>query len=145
MSNKKRINTTFDDLLWDLLQIKYGYRRVEVLEELARIKLFGEKSIEEYEMEIKEREEELSVMKEELKEMKRVRDMNDSNQALVNKAMGTIRKLIDNQGFVIGENQIDGVARINGLSFKILKKETEKIKDVIIKPAYEPPQKSIFD
>lgn len=138
MRNKKRINTTFDDLLWDLLQIKYGHRRVEVLEELARIKLFGEKSIEEFELEIKQREDELNVMKDELKEMKRVRDMNDSNQALVNKAMGTVRKIIHNQGFVIGDNQIDAVARINGLSFKVLKKETQKIDDVQIVPAYEP-------
>lgn len=138
MRNKKRINTTFDDMLWDLLKIKYGNRRVEVLEELARCKLFGEKSVEELEAEIKEREEELEVMKKELKEMKRVRDMNDSNQALVNKAMGTVRKIINNQGFVIGENQIDAIARINGLSFKILKKETRKIEDVQIVPAYEP-------
>lgn len=138
MRNKKRINTTFDDMLWDLLKIKYGNRRVEVLEELARYKLFGEKSVEELETEIKEREEELEVMKKELKEMKRVRDMNDSNQALVNKAMGTVRKIINNQGFVIGENQIDSIARINGLSFKILKKETRKIEDVQIVPAYEP-------
>ena len=140
MRNKKRINTTFDDMLWDLLQIKYGHRRVEVLEELARCKLFGEKSIEEFEMEIKEREDELNVMKKELEEMKRVRDMNDNNQALVNKAMGTVRKLIYNQGFIIGENQIDAIARINGLSFKVLKKETQKIEDAQIVPAYEPPK-----
>lgn len=145
MRHKKRINTTFDDVLWDLLEIKYGYRRVEILEDLARIKLFGEKSIEEFEMEIKEREDELKVMKEELAEMKRARAINDENQTLINKAMATIRKLINSQGFVIGENQIDGVARINGLSFKVLKKETQKIEDVQIVPAYEPPKKSIFD
>ena len=140
MRNKKRINTTYDDMLWDLLQIKYGHRRVEVLEELARCKLFGEKSIEEFEMEIKEREEELQIMKEELQEMKRVRDMNDNNQALINKAMATVRKLINNQGFIIGENQIDAIARINGLSFKVLKKETQKIEEAQIVPAYEPPE-----
>ena len=140
MRNKKRINTTFDDMLWDLLQIKYGHRWVEVLEELARCKLFGEKSIEEFEMEIKEREEELQIMKEELQEMKRVRDMNDNNQALINKAMATVRKLINNQGFIIGENQIDAIARINGLSFKVLKKETQKIEEAQIVPAYEPPE-----
>lgn len=140
MRNKKRINTTFDDMLWDLLQIKYGHRRVEVLEELARCKLFGEKSIEEFEQEIKKREEELQVMKEELKEMKRVRDMNDSNQYLINKAMGTVRKVIHNQGFIIGENQIDAIARINGLSFKVLKKEAQKVEEAQIVLAYEPPE-----
>lgn len=138
MRNKKRINTTFDDLLWDLLQIKYGNRRVEVLEDLARIKLFGEKTIEEREHEIKELEEQLQVMKDELEELKRVRDMNDNNQALINKAMAIIRRIIENQASVIGENQINGVAQMQGLSFNILKKETQKIENVQIVPAYEP-------
>lgn len=140
MRNKKRINTTFDDVLWDLLQIKYGHRRVEVLENLARIKLFGEKTIEEFEQEIKEREDELQTMKDELKEMKRARDINDSNQELINKSMGIIRRIIFNQGHIIGENQIMGVSRMQGISYHILKKETEKIEDVQIVPAYDPPK-----
>ena len=140
MRNKKRINTTFDDVLWDLLQIKYGHRRVEVLEDLARIKLFGEKTIEELEQEIKEREDELQTMKDELEEMKRARDINDSNQELINKSMGIIRRIIFNQGHIIGENQIMGVSRMQGISFHILKKETEKIEDVQIVPAYDPPK-----
>lgn len=140
MRNKKRINTTFDDVLWDLLQIKYGHRRVEVLEDLARIKLFGEKTIEEFEQEIKEREDELQTMKDELKEMKRARDINDSNQELINKSMGIIRRIIFNQGHIIGENQIMGVSRMQGISYHILKKETEKIEDIQIVPAYDPPK-----
>lgn len=138
MRNKKRINTTFDNTLWELLQIQYGSRRVEVLEDMTRSLLFGEKTIEDREREIKEREEELRVMKEELKEMKRVRDLNDSNQALINKTMAIIRRIINNQGFVIGENQIKGVADMQGISFHILKKETQKIENVQIVLAYEP-------
>lgn len=138
MRNKKRINTTFDDVLWDLLQIKYGHRRVEILEDMARARLFGETSIEELEEQIKEKESELEAMKDELKEMKRARDMNDSNQELINKSMGIIRKIVHNQGFVIGENQIHGVSRMQGISYHILRKETEKIENVQIVPAYEP-------
>ena len=138
MRNKKRINTTFDDVLWDLLQIKYGHRRVEILEDMARARLFGETSIEELEEQIKEKASELEAMKDELKEMKRARDLNDSNQALINKSMSIIRRIIHNQGYIIGENQINGVSRMQGISYHILRKETEKIDDVQIVVAYEP-------
>ena len=140
MRNKKRINTTFDNELWDLLNIAYGSRRVEILEELARAKLFGETSIEELEQQIDERETELEGMKDRLKELKRIRAMNDNNKALVNKAMATIRKILYNQRYVIGLNQIESVARINGLSFVVLKLETEKIEDIQITKIYEPPR-----
>ena len=140
MRNKKRINTTFDNELWDLLFIEFGSRRVEILEELARARLFGKQSIEELEKEIEEDEAELKAKKDRLNEMKRVRAMNDNNKALVNKAMATVRKIIYNQRQVIGLNQIESIARINGLSFNVLKKETQKIEDIQITKIYEPPK-----
>lgn len=140
MRNKKRINTTFDNELWDLLFIEFGSRRVEILEELARARLFGKQSIEELEKEIEEDEAELKAKKDRLNEMKRVRAMNDNNKALVNKAMATVRKIIYNQRQVIGLNQIESIARINGLSFNVLKKETQKIEDIQITKIYEPPR-----
>lgn len=140
MRNKKRINTTFDYELWDLLFVEFGSRRVEILEELARARLFGKQSIEELEKEIEEDEAELNAKKHRLEEMKRVRAMNDNNQALVNKAMATVRKIIYNQRQVIGLNQIESVARINGLSFNVLKRETQKIEDIQITRIYEPPK-----
>ena len=140
MRNKKRINTTFDNELWDLLLLQYGSRRVEILEELARARLFGEKSIEDLEMEIEHDKAELKAKEKMLEEMKRVRDMNDNNKALIQKAMTTIRRIIENQGNVIGLNQINNVSRINGLSCGILQKETKKIKDIQIPPIYEPPK-----
>ena len=69
---------------------------------------------------------------------KRARDLNDSNQALINKSMGIIRRIIHNQGYIIGENQINGVSRMQGISYHILRKETEKIEDVQIVVVYEP-------
>ena len=140
MRNKRRINTTFDNELWELLLLQFGSRRVEILEELARARLFGEKSIEELEEEIRDDEAELKAKKEILKEMKRVRDLNDSNKALIQKAMITINKLLANQRNVIGLNQINDIARINGLSCKILQNETKKINDINIPPIYEPPK-----
>lgn len=140
MRNKKRINTTFDNELWDLLLLQYGSRRVEILEELARARLFGEKSIEDLEMEIEHDKAELKAKEKMLEEMKRVRDMNDNNKALIQKAMTTIRRIIENQGNVIGLNQINNVSRINGLSCGILQKETKKIKDIQIPPIYDPPK-----
>ena len=140
MRNKKRINTTFDTELWDLLFIEFGSRRVEILEELARARLFGKQSIEELDKEIEEDEAELKAKKDRLNEMKRVRAMNDNNKALVNKAMATVRKIIYNQRQVIGLNQIESIARINGLSFNVLKKETQKIEDIQITKIYEPPR-----
>lgn len=140
MRNKKRINTTFDNELWDLLFLEFGSRRVEILEDMARARLFGETSIEELEREIEYDKIELKAKEDRLKELKRIRDINDSNQRLVNKAMATIRRILNNQGFVIGENQIDNVSKINGLSFRVLKKETEKIEDIQIVKAYEPPR-----
>ena len=66
--------------------------------------------------------------------------MNNNNNELIAKAMGTIRRILFNQGNVIGLNQINGVAKMNGLSFTILKKETDKIEDIQIVKAYEPPR-----
>lgn len=140
MRNKKRINTTFDNELWDLLFMEYGSRRVEILEDMARARLFGETSIEDLEREIEQDKIELKAKEERLEELKRVRDMNDSNKALINKAMATIRKLLYNQGQIVGLNQINNVAKINGLSFNVLKKETQKIEDIQIVKAYEPPR-----
>lgn len=140
MRNKKRINTTFDNELWDLLYIMYGNRRVMILEDMARARLFGETSIEELEREIQEDEVELQGKKDRLAEMKRIRDMNDNNQALVNKAMAIIRRILDNQGHIIGENQIEGVSRMNGLSCSVLRRETRKIEDIQIVRAYDPPK-----
>lgn len=140
MRNKKRINTTFDNELWDLLFMEYGSRRVEILEEMARARLFGETSIEDLEREIEHDKIELKAKEERLEELKRVREMNDSNKALINKAMATIRKLLYNQGQVIGLNQIYNVSKINGLSLTVLKKETQKIEDIQIVKAYEPPR-----
>lgn len=140
MRNKKRINTTFDNELWDLLFLEFGSRRVEILEEMARARLFGETSIEDLENEIEYDKAQLKIKEERLEELKRVRDMNDSNQRLINKAMATIRKLLYNQGQVIGLNQISNVSKINGLSFNVLKKETQKLEDIQIVRAYEPPR-----
>lgn len=140
MRHKKRINTTFDNELWDLLLLQYGSRRVEILEDLARARLFGEKSIEDLEMEIEHDKAELKAKEKMLEEMKRVRDMNDNNKALIQKAMATIRRIIENQGNIIGLNQINNVSRINGLSCSILQKETKKIKDIQIPPIYDPPK-----
>ena len=140
MRNKKRINTTFDNELWELLQLQFGSRRVEILEELARARLFGEKSIEDLEREIEHDKAEIRAKEEMLEEMKRVRAMNDNNKALIQKAMGTIRRIIENQGNIIGLNQINDVSRINGLSCNILQKETKKIEDIQIPPIYQPPE-----
>ena len=73
MRNKKRINTTFDNELWDLLLLQYGSRRVEILEELARARLFGEKSIEDLEMEIEHDKAELKAKEKMLEEMRNKR------------------------------------------------------------------------
>lgn len=140
MRNKKRINTTFDNALWELLQLQFGSRRVEILEELARARLFGEKSIEDLEEEIAHDKAELKAKEKMLEEMKRVRAMNDNNKALVNKAMATVRKILHSQKNIIGLNQINDVAKINGLSCRILQNETKKIEDIQIPPIYEPPE-----
>ena len=140
MGNKKRINTTFDNELWGLLYLEFGSRRVQILEDMARARLFGETSIEELEREIQEDEIQLQGKKERLAEMKRIRDMNDTNKELINKAMATIRRILYNQGNLIGLNQIEGVSRINGLSCSVLKNETRKIEDIQIVRAYDPPR-----
>ena len=123
-----------------MLYIEFGSRRVEILEDMARARLFGEISIEELEKEIEQDKSDLKAKEDRLKELKRVRAMNDENRELINKAMATIQKLIYNQGYVIGLNQIESVSRINGLSFNILKKETQKIENVEIQKFYEPPK-----
>jgi len=140
MSNKTRINTTFDKDLWYLLGLKYGSRRVEVLENLARELLFASNSIDELREEIIDEELRLSAKKKVLKEMVNIQKINDSNRDLINKAMNTIKKILKNQGSVIGENQIDGVANINGLSKDNLMNEVKRLSDIQIEKFYEPPK-----
>lgn len=140
MSNKTRINTTFDKDLWYLLGLKYGSRRVEVLENLARELLFASNSIDELREEIIDEELRLSAKKKVLKEMVNIQKINDSNRDLINKAMSTIKKIVKNQGSVIGENQIDGVAKINGLSKDNLMNEVRRLSDIQIDKFYEPPK-----
>ena len=140
MRNKKRINTTFDNELWELLLLQFGSQRVEILEDLARARLFGETSIEDLEKEIEHDKVELKAKEDRLAEMKRIRDMNDNNNALIQKAMATVRRVLNNQGNLIGRNQINNIAKMNGLSCSVLEKETRKIEDIQIAIAYEPPK-----
>lgn len=140
MGKKKRINTTFDNELWTLLYIEYGNRRVEILEDMARELLFGEDNIDTLRDEIVQDEIQLNAKKERLKRLEEIKEKNDNNQKLINKAMETVKVMSENQAHTIGENQIEGISRVNGLSFKVLKKEVQKRDEIKILKVFEPPK-----
>ena len=140
MAKKIRITLTFDETIWYLLGLKVQGSRSQFLEDLAREYIFTNADLNQLRDEISKQEMELNAKKKYLKEQVRIQEMNDRNLELIEKAMTTIKKILYNQGNVIGMNQIHGVARINGLTPSILEKEVRKIDDVIIETTYEPPR-----
>lgn len=140
MAKKIRITLTFDEDIWYLLGLKVQGSRSQFLENLAREYIFTSSDLDELREEIAQEELELTAKKNYLKEQDRIQKLNDENMDLINKAMATIKKIISNQSNVIGLNQIDGVARINGLTPRILKNKVEKINDIVIETTYEPPR-----
>ena len=140
MSKKKRINTTFDNELWTLLYVEYGNKRVEILEDMARELLFGENNIDALRDEIVQDELQLKAKKKKLNRLVEIRERNDNNQKLINKAMNTVKDISENQSNMIGENQIKGISNVNGLSFNVLKKELQKHYEIKILKVFEPPK-----
>ena len=140
MAKKIRITLTFDENIWYLLGLKVQGSRSQFLENLAREYIFAQTDLDKLRDEIAQEQVELNAKKKYLKEQMKIQEINDRNMDLIDKAMNTIKKILSNQGNVIGLNQIHGVARINGLTPSILEKETRKIKDIIIETTFEPPR-----
>ena len=138
--SKTRINLTIDKELWYAFGLKCKGSKSAMVEELVREYVFAKNNIEELRDEIVNEELELKAKKKALKEMVRLQEINDTNQELINKALNTVRKILQNQGNLIGENQIKSIAEINGLTPDKLIKEVKRIKNITIDKVYEPPK-----
>lgn len=140
MAKKIRITLTFDKTIWHLLGLKVQGSRSQLLEDLAREYIFAQSDLDKLRDEISQEELRLNAKKKYLQEQVRIQELNDRNMDLIDKAMATIKKILNNQDNMIGLNQIDGVARINGLTPGVLEKEVRKIENVIIEATFEPPR-----
>ncbi len=140
MAKKIRITLTFDKTIWHLLGLKVQGSRSQLLEDLAREYIFAQSNLDKLRDEISQEELRLNAKKKYLQEQVRIQELNDRNMDLIDKAMATIKKILNNQDNMIGLNQIDGVARINGLTPGVLEKEVRKIENVIIEATFEPPR-----
>lgn len=138
MVKKGRINTTFDKDLWEMFRLKEGNRRSQIMEDLVREYLFSTNNIDELKKEIEELEKELTSKKNILKRLLEEQKQNDLNHELIDRALKTVQEVAHSPNYCIGENQIESIAGINGISKGILIKEVRKIKHINIVPYYEP-------
>lgn len=138
--SKIRVNLTIDESVWFGLGLKCNGSKSQLIEDLARAYLYNSTSLEELRDEIANDELELRAKKKQLKFLKEQQELNDMDLKLNQKAMNTVRKLLGNQGKVIGENQITNIARINGLTPSKLIKEVKKIENITVDKFYEPPK-----
>ena len=140
MAKKTRINLTIDKELWFALGLKCKGSKSKLIEELVREYVFSKINIEELRDEIVNDEMELRAKKKALNEMVKLQEINDTNQELNNKALNTVRKILTNQGNLIGENQIKSIAEINGLTPEKLIREVKRIDNITVDKVYEPPR-----
>ena len=140
MAKKTRINLTIDKELWFALGLKCKGSKSKLIEELVREYVFSKTNIEELRDEIVNDEMELRAKKKALNEMVKLQEINDTNQELNNKALNTVRKILTNQGNLIGENQIKSIAEINGLTPEKLIREVKRIDNITVDKVYEPPR-----
>lgn len=140
MAKKTRINLTIDKELWFALGLKCKGSKSKLIEELVREYVFSKTNIDELRDEIVNDEMELRAKKKALNEMVKLQEINDTNQELNNKALNTVRKILKNQGNLIGENQIKSIAEINGLTPEKLIREVKRIDNITVDKIYEPPR-----
>ena len=140
MSNKKRINLTFDKELWYALDLKCKGSKSKLLEDLAREYVFSSDNIQELRDEISQQELELQTKKKVLNELVKMQEENDKNKELRNKAILTINKILSNQSNTIGQNQIKSIAQINGLTPDKLINKVKQMENIKVEVIYEPPE-----
>lgn len=138
--SKIRVNLTIDESIWFGLGLKCKGSKSQLIEDLARAYLFNTTNVDELRAEIVNEEMELKAKKEQLKYLVELQKANDQDLKLKQKALETVKKILNNQGNLIGENQINNIARINGLTPTNLLKEVRKIDNIQIDKIYEPPK-----
>ena len=138
--SKIRVNLTIDENIWFGLRLKCNGSRSQLIEDLAREYLFSTNDIDELRDEIANEEMELKAKKKQLKYLVELQELNDMDLKLNQKALTTVMKVLKNQGNLIGENQIQDIAKINGLTPKKLIKEVRKMENIQIDKVYEPPK-----
>ena len=125
MAKRKTVAITIDSDLWELASILLPCSRSSFIERMLRQYINSVNEIEQLELEIKQEEEATQIKKEKLKELKRVRELNNKNEELITKAMGTVFNIVVKHGS-ISKKQIIDISNINLIEPEVLEARIKK-------------------
>lgn len=125
MAKRKTVAITIDSDLWELASILLPCSRSSFIERMLRQYINSVNEIEQLELEIKQEEEATQIKKEKLKELKRVRELNNKNEELITKAMGTVFNIVVKHGS-ISKKQIIDISNINLIEPEVLEDRIKK-------------------